>query len=69
MLKKLSIIFVFCVFVGLMSARAQFDSLNYAINGENYFFSRNASLINGLNISTISLCEISLNLEKGGFKN
>lgn len=69
MLKKLSIIFVFCVFVGLMSARAQFDSLNYAINGENYFFSRNASLINGLNINTISLCEISLNLEKGGFKN
>lgn len=69
MLKNKILILSFCVFAGIAPAKAQFDSLNFSINGKNFIENNNASWLNALNINSKSIAEINSKLSKNGFRN
>ena len=66
---KIIILFSLCTLTGFNTVRAQFDSLNYSVSGNNFLKSHNTALLNGLNISTVSCAEIQAQGYQGGFKN
>ncbi|MCR4561230.1 MAG: hypothetical protein K5685_14245 [Bacteroidales bacterium] len=67
--KKIITLFSICTLTAFSTVKAQFDSLYYSASGENFLQSKNAALLSGINISSISNAELKAEGFQGDFKN